>query len=75
MQPVAIRFSDAHRPISRAVEFVGATTLAQSLWRVAAGDAVVARVRLLPAQPSAGVERRQLAEQLRERIGAALDAP
>ena len=72
VQPVAISFSDRHDAVSRAVEFVGATTLLQSLWRVATGEGVVARVQLLPAQPSAGVDRRALVQQLRARIGAAL---
>jgi 1-acyl-sn-glycerol-3-phosphate acyltransferase len=72
VQPVAIGFSDARDAVSRAVEFVGDTTLLQSLWRVAAGEGVVAHVRLLPAQPSSGAERRALAAQLRERIETAL---
>lgn len=72
VQPVAIGFSDAHDAVSRAVEFVGDTTLLQSLWRVAAGEGVVAHVRLLPAQASGGAERRELAAQLRAQIGTAL---
>jgi 1-acyl-sn-glycerol-3-phosphate acyltransferase len=73
IQPVALRFSDAHGAVSAAVEFVGDTTLLESLWRVAGGDGVVARIRLLPPLPSAGADRRMLAESLRGRIGAALD--
>ena len=72
IQPVALRFSDAHGAVSAAVEFVGDTTLSESLWRVAGGDGVVARIRLLPPLPSAGADRRVLAESLRGRIGAAL---
>ena len=72
VQPVALRFSDAHDPVSRAVEFVGDTTLLQSLWRVAGGDGVVVCVQLLPPQPSSGADRRELATQLRGRIEAAL---
>ena len=75
VQPVAISFSDAHDAVSRAVEFVGATTLLQSLWRVAIGEGVVARIQLLPAQPSSGAGRRALSESLRGRIAAALDQP
>ena len=74
VQPVAIRFSDATHAISRAVEFVGATTLAQSLWRVASGDALVVRVALLPPRETAQADRRALAEQLRGDIAAALAA-
>jgi len=72
VQPVALRFSDAHDPVSRAVEFVGDTTLLQSLWRVAGGDGVVVCVQLLAPQPSSGTDRRELAAQLRGRIEMAL---
>lgn len=72
VQPVALRFSDAHGPFSAAVEFVGATTLVESLWRVACADALVARVTLLPARPSAEAERRALAQTLRDDIAAQL---
>ena len=74
VQPVAIRFSDSTHTISRAVEFVGATTLAQSLWRVASGDALVVRVALLPPRETTQADRRALAEQLRGDIAAALAA-
>jgi 1-acyl-sn-glycerol-3-phosphate acyltransferase len=73
VQPVALRFSDRRDAVSRAVEFVGDTTLLQSLWRVASGEGVVARVRFLPPLPSSGADRRALAALLRDRIGVALD--
>ena len=73
IQPVALRFSDRHEAISRAVEFVGDTTLVQSLWRVARGEGIVACIRLLPPLPSGGAERRELSERLRAQIAAALD--
>jgi 1-acyl-sn-glycerol-3-phosphate acyltransferase len=72
VQPAALRFSDATHPVSEAMEFVGDTTLLQSLWRTACGDGVQARLMLLPARPSAGVDRRELAATLRADIGAAL---
>lgn len=76
VQPVALRFSDRHDAVmSRAIEFVGATTLAQSLWMVACGDEVVVRVQLLPPVATAGADRRVLSESLRAQIGAALDQP
>ena len=74
MQPVALRFSDRHDAVmSRAIEFVGETTLLQSLWRVAGGDDVTVHVQLLPTVASVGAERRALSESLRARIGVALD--
>jgi 1-acyl-sn-glycerol-3-phosphate acyltransferase len=72
IQPVALRFSDARERISSAVEFVGATTLVESLWRVACAERLVAHVTLLPARPSVGVERRTLSQSLRDDIAAQL---
>jgi 1-acyl-sn-glycerol-3-phosphate acyltransferase len=75
VQPVALRFSDSSDEVSAAMEFVGATTLAESLWNSACGDGVVARVAFLPARASAGVERRELAGRLRADIAGGLGIP
>jgi len=72
VQPVALRFSDSGGEVSAAMEFVGETTLAESLWKSACGDGVVARVMFLSPRPSAGAERRELAAQLRADIAGAL---
>jgi 1-acyl-sn-glycerol-3-phosphate acyltransferase len=72
VQPLALRFSDATHGVSEALEFVGATTLLQSLWRSACGEGVVARLVLLPPRDSHGAGRRQLAGRLRADIAAAL---
>ncbi len=72
IQPAALRFSDAGDAVSGAVEFVGATTLLQSLWGSACGDGVVARLVLLPARASAGADRRAMAALLRADIASAL---
>ena len=72
VQPAALRFSDAQHAVSVAVEFVGSTTLLQSLWGTAKGEGVVARLVFLPPRVAAGCERRALAEQLRADIGAAI---
>jgi 1-acyl-sn-glycerol-3-phosphate acyltransferase len=72
VQPAALRFSDASHAVSEAMEFVGATTLLQSLWRSACGEGVVARLVLLPARHTAGLGRRELADLLRADIGSAL---
>jgi 1-acyl-sn-glycerol-3-phosphate acyltransferase len=72
VQPLALRYSDATHAVSEAVEFIGATTLAQSVWRTACGQGVVAHLAFLPARDSSGSERRPLARQLRADIGAAL---
>ncbi len=72
VQPAALRFSDATHAVSVALEFVGETTLLQSLWRCACGEGVVARLVLLAPRDPAGFERRQLAARLRADIAAAL---
>ncbi len=72
VQPVALRFSDASDGFSKAVVYVGDTTLVQSLWRVACAQDLRVHLRFLEPLCSASAERRLLAEQLRGRIEAAL---
>ncbi|HEY9064576.1 MAG TPA: lysophospholipid acyltransferase family protein [Burkholderiaceae bacterium] len=72
VQPIALRFSDATTPISPAVEYIGTTSLVQSVWRVASGEGVCANVALLAPRASADAERRQLAHALRDDIEASL---
>ena len=72
VQPAALRFSDAGDEVSKAMEFVGETSLAESLWNSACGDGVVARLAFLPPRVSAGAERRALAATLRADIAGAL---
>ncbi len=73
VQPIALRYSDATHAISEAVEFVGRTTMLQSLWGTACGDGVVVRLVFLPARDAAVADRRELAIRLRDDIAAALD--
>jgi 1-acyl-sn-glycerol-3-phosphate acyltransferase len=72
VQPVALRFSDAHATVSAAVEFVGATTLVESLWRVACAEQLVVHLSVLPARGSRHADRRALARTLRDDIAAQL---
>ena len=72
IQPVALRFSDAAEPISRAVEYIGDTSLVQSLWRVVCAEGLKAEVTLLAPEPTAGADRRALADSLRGRIARQL---
>ena len=72
VQPVALRFSDSSHPVSEAMEFVGATSLAESLWKTACGDGVVARVVFLEPHASMSLDRRALAGALRADIAGAL---
>ncbi len=79
IQPLALRFSESARAVSEAVEFVGRTTMLESLWGTACGDGVVVRLVFLPPRDPAGADRRELAALLRADIAAALgidaDAP
>jgi len=72
VQPVALRYRDRDQAISAAVEFLGQTTLAQSLWRVACGQGLMVSVKALPARGSAHAERRSLAAVLRADLCTAL---
>lgn len=73
--PVLLRWHEPGQRFSEAARFVGDTTLAQSLWRIAAARGLAVQVRLLPARPTAhDAERRALAESLRACLTAALES-
>ena len=74
VQPVALRFSDPAHAFSPAVEFVGATTMLQSVWAVACAQGLCVHVDVLPAQAVDHADRRRLAERLRDEIAAAIAA-
>ena len=74
VQPLALRFSDASGAFSAAVEFVGATTMAQSVWAIACAEGLCAHVEVLPAQSVGHADRRRLAARLRGEIAAAIEA-
>ena len=70
VQPVALRYADAAHAISPAAEYIGDTSLLQSLWRVASARGLAVHVELLPAQGTRHADRRALALALREQIAA-----
>ena len=72
VQPVVLRFSDAQGRFSSAVEFLGETTLLQSVWRVVTARGLTAHVELLPPVGTEHADRRALAEHLRELIAERL---
>ncbi len=75
VQPVALRYRDRHDDVSKAVAYVGDTTLVQSLWWVACSEGLEVQVQFLVPQASAHAERRALAERLRAAIDEALQTP
>ena len=72
VQPVALRYADAAAAFSPAVDWTE-VNLVQSVWRAARARGLVAHVRALPPIPTAGAERRVLAEAVRTQLQAALD--
>jgi 1-acyl-sn-glycerol-3-phosphate acyltransferase len=75
VQPVALRYSDAHHTPSKAAPYIDQVTLVQSLWWVACADRLVVTVQLLPALDTTTLERREVSEQLRQNISQALGFP
>jgi 1-acyl-sn-glycerol-3-phosphate acyltransferase len=74
VQGVALRYSDAGQAISPAAEYLGETSLLQSIWRVLGAHGLRVRIDWLPALPSEHGERRALAAQVRAQIDGALRA-
>lgn len=72
VQPVALRFADEAGAYSAAVEFVGETTLLQSVWAIACAQGLCVHVEVLPAQSVAHADRRRLAAHLRDEIASAI---
>lgn len=72
IQPAVLRFSDPDHAVSPAAEFIGETTLVQSVWRLVSARGLRVRVRWLPPVESAGANRRELAADLQRRVEAEL---
>ena len=68
VQLAVLRFADARHRFSPAAEYVGDTSLLQSLWWVASARGLVVHVDLLPPQATAHADRRALAEHLRQQV-------
>jgi 1-acyl-sn-glycerol-3-phosphate acyltransferase len=74
VQPVALRFHDPHHAFAPAAQFLGETTLLQSIWRIVSARGLAVRVVLLPPVSTQHADRRALAEHLRELIAQELAA-
>jgi len=72
VQPVALRYTEPGLDWSPTVSWLGATTLAHSVWQIACARGVQVRVTALPARGSAHADRRALAQRLRDDIDQAL---
>ena len=72
VQPALLRYADPERPVSPLVEFLGETTLLQSVWRIACARGLVVHVDLLPVQGTRHADRRALAEALHAELSQRL---
>jgi len=72
VQPVALRYADAAHAVSPAAQWLGDTTLAGSLWKLAGAQGLVVHVRVLTAEGSRHADRRALSEHVRTLIAEAL---
>jgi 1-acyl-sn-glycerol-3-phosphate acyltransferase len=72
IQPAVLRFSDPAHAVSPAAEFLGETTLVESVWRLVSAKGLRVRVRWLAPVASAGANRRELAALLQQRVEAEL---
>ncbi|MCR5866904.1 1-acyl-sn-glycerol-3-phosphate acyltransferase [Aquincola sp. J276] len=72
IQPAVLRYADPLHAVSPAAEFVGNTTLLQSVWNIVSARGLTVRVRWLPSQASAHADRRALAAALQQQVEQAL---
>lgn len=72
VQPIVLRYRDAHAAVSQAASYVGDTSLLASMWATVMAQGLVAEVCVEAAQATAHADRRALAEHLRDGIVARL---
>lgn len=71
--PVALVYRDVSGALAERVEYVGDTSLGESIVRLLSGQGCVAQVRYLPPIASAGIDRRALAAAAHAAIHAAIE--
>jgi 1-acyl-sn-glycerol-3-phosphate acyltransferase len=74
VQPIVLRYSEPGQAVSIAAQYIDDTTLGESLMKVCRARGLVVDVCFLAAEPPGELDRRTLAETLRERIAAQLQA-
>jgi 1-acyl-sn-glycerol-3-phosphate acyltransferase len=75
VQPLALRYAEGEQAFSGAALWLGRTTLAQSLWRLALAQGLTVHLSVLAPRASLHAERRRLSDKLRQDIEEALAAP
>ena len=74
VQPYALRYLDRSGKPHPAVDYVGETTFVQSILTILRHRDITAELLVLPAMPSAGAHRRELAVAAHDAIAGALGA-
>jgi len=72
VQPLVLRWHEPGQRFSAAAQFIGDTTLVQSIWRIASAQGLAIELQILPAMMSAHADRRALAQHVRTQIQAGL---
>ena len=75
VQPIALRYSDRRHAVSPAAAYVGASTLAQSVWSIVCAERLKVHLQMLLPEGTRHLERRALAERLQAQVGSALLYP
>jgi 1-acyl-sn-glycerol-3-phosphate acyltransferase len=74
IQPVVLRWHEPGQRFSVAAQFIGETSLLQSIWRIASASGLAIELQILPAiATTTEAERRELAEQVRSQLQAGLN--
>jgi 1-acyl-sn-glycerol-3-phosphate acyltransferase len=73
VQAVAVRYHQPGERFAVAAQYIGDTTLVQSVWRIVCARGLAVQLQFLPAQGSRHADRRALAEHLRQQVQQALD--
>lgn len=73
LQPLVLRYADATGSPSRAAAYTGSTTLVRSVWAVVRARDLQVQMTVLPQVPTAGADRRSLAQRCRDEIARALE--
>ena len=74
VQPVVLRYATPGERVATAAQFLGETTLLQTVWRMASARGLAVHVEILPPVSTAHADRRALAEHLRQLVAERLEA-
>jgi 1-acyl-sn-glycerol-3-phosphate acyltransferase len=72
IQPIVLRYSEPGLAVSEAAQYIGDTTLVESVMKVCRARGMVVDVRFMAPEPAGELDRRALAEHLHGRVAAEL---